>query len=85
MVYQKGRDSRRIVYEKRNRRGAWACYDGDADGRSSFDDDRVRRLGSGLRDKMSACIGAPHGEQKMNLVLARYSRLVSAEMIADEL
>lgn len=37
IAYQKGRNSRHIVYEKRNRRGAWACYDGEADGRSSFD------------------------------------------------
>lgn len=29
MAYQEGRDSRRVVYEQRNRRGAWTCYDED--------------------------------------------------------
>lgn len=70
IAYQKGRDSRRIVYEKRNRRGAWACYDGDADGRSSFDGDRVRGLEAGCGTRCLQ-LGAPRGEHNIHVVLAR--------------
>jgi hypothetical protein len=34
-IGQKGIDSRQTLNEKRDWRSAWACYDGEVDGRSS--------------------------------------------------